>query len=169
MTATFDREAFNAACQTAKAAIGLTTLLAAGIVALLMWLLGGFANGDGVSSISGGASAAGVNAIGLIAMSGVNAIGLVALSGVSSVGVIAIGGNAIGIVALGSVNAIGIVALSGVNAVGFIAIGRSASGGYGLAYTSSDWSRAKHLLSPDRQDPAAVRRFAAWLPKLRSL
>ena len=169
MAATFDREAFNAACQTAKTAIGLTTLLAAAIVALLMWLLGGFANGAGVSSISASATTAGVNAIGLLAMSGVNSIGLVAVSGVSSVGVIAVGGNAIGIVALGSVNAIGVIALSGINAVGIIAVGRTASGGYGLAYTSSGFSRAKHLLSPDRQDPAAVRRFAAWLPRLRSL
>ena len=168
MTATFNREAFDAACQTAKAVIGLMTLLGAGIVALLMWLLGGFANAEGVSNITMGASVAGVNAIGLVAMSGVNSIGLVSLSGVSSIGVIAIGGNAIGIVAFGSVNAIGIVALSGVNAVGVIAIGRSASGGYGLAYTASCWSRARHLLSPDRQDPEAVRRFAGWLPKLRA-
>ena len=103
------------------------------------------------------------NSIALIAISAVNAIGIIAVSAVNAIGVVAVcSANAIGVIAFSSVNANGVIAISANNANGFIAIGKTANGTFALSRSGK--GKARHMLSPDRRDEAAVRLFSRIVP-----
>lgn len=104
-----------------------------------------------IGGLARGIVACGGCALGGISLGGVS-LGVLGAMGGLAVGTIAIGGAAIGLVALGG-GAVGYVAIGG-GALGHFAAGGDAVGDF--------------ILTPQRQDPEALRFFQQWLPSLKS-
>jgi hypothetical protein len=115
------------------------------------------------------------HACGIIAVGDV-ATGLIAVGGFAR-GIIALGGMAIGLVAFGG-GAIGVFLAIGGAAIGSVALGGGAIGGIAAGgaaigyYAVGGAALGAHVISADRQDPAAVAFFQdnfRWLLKLLKL